>query len=408
MNKVLFYFFCFLIPFENTVLGLLGGAFTKSAGIIFIPYFTVLLALFFIRNPRSYEIRFISVYFVFCVYSFCTYFLYIQYDQFFVFDRGLRFLLLSLPPCIIFLYALRQDLDVIKYGVFICFSVVIFSYVINVVAPDIINSKSIIQSTAAFSSDRYRGFTLEASTFGFQLVLSSLLVLIYIKKNPLYFPILIAACISTTSKGALICLLISCSCYYFIGNKSKLKYPLLIFSLIIGYFIFIEFLLPSFANDIAKYTTVTTRGSVMLLSIVTMFHNPLGTGFFGYLPAFYSYGEETISLYVLLSPFNNNFSEVINYFIVGETESVGTKSFLFDWIIFMGLPFFIGYLYINYFMLINFYRSSLFIEFITTLFLFLSLSAFVPIETRYIAPFAYAILFSRIIFKGKGKGNVQH
>ena len=395
-NKYILFLFCLLIPFENSFLGDYGGAFTKSLAFLILPIMLLFIVIGFSRGIYQQQLVVIKIFCVFFIYSLLMSFNFLGFDAYFVYDRGLRFFLISTPPVIIILFLLHFDEQHLKSGVIVCFSIVLFSYFLNLIFPDFINGRSFLQNSEALSSHRLRGFTLEASTFGFQLVLSTLLFSFYIKRNKFILPILVLLSISTTSKGSLICLLLSIACYMFVVNKNKSKFFLIPVSIIVFYYIFNVFVLPSLMNDMENYTTVVTRGSVMFLSLLSVFNYPLGAGYFGYLPVFYTLGGDAVNLFSFFFPDHTNFSEIDSYLVPYTTESVGAKSFLFDWVIFMGLPFIYFFIKFNFYLLRMFYSLQMQVEFIATCFLFLSLCFYVPFETRYIAPFAYVVLFSRI------------
>lgn len=398
LRNIPFYLLCFMIPFENTALASIGGVFTAPLAILLIPFF--LIYIVFSINKLSGSSYFIIKYlFLFTAYSLAMLYFYSdKYDLYFLTDRGFRFLLLAIPPIAIFIIVTMQTKEVMKKGIFIIFSIVVTSFIINLVAPNIVNSPSFIQNTPALSIDRMRGFTLEASTFGFQFVLISLMFLAIAKFKPIFFfPLIVIACLLITSKGTIIVFLIAIGTTYVIFSPLHPGLKIFLSTLMgIAIFLILElFLQDAFMRDIEKYNSIATRSTVILTSLTTMISTPLGSGFFGFLPSVYENGHIAVNIMDSLFPSMLNFSEFTTYLVVGATDGISTKSFFFDWLIFGGLPFL--YFYVKYISRLfkSFYIDKNRIEVSTLLFLVLSTMFFIPIEAHYIAPFALGFLYNQ-------------
>ena len=400
--KYVFYLLCLLIPFENTALRSLAGVFTAPGAILIIPILLLSAALNF-KKINIYEQKFMFVLAYYIIYSLIISLLFsIDYNYYFVLDRGVRFFLLVAPTVVVFFTVIRQTETTLNTGVMLITAVSVLSLLINLVAPDIVNNQSFIQYSSALSPHRMRGFTLEASTFGFQIIVVMLLLFIVIKlKMIVAIPILILIASITVSKGTLLCLVLSCFVYMALSIRSGIKYVIFLSSLIVLPFIFSDSVYSLFASDIENYSSVATRGTMLFTSIVILFKYPLGAGFFGYLPAIYENGFNAIELYQAVFPVKLNFHEVLTYFVVGATEGVSTKTFFFDWVIFAGLPFVVAFMCFNRFLYKSFYTQKQHLEIICLFFLNFSLMTYMPLEGRYIAPFAFAFLF----FKAKSKTN---
>ena len=392
--KFIFFLLCLLIPFENTSLRSIAGVFTAPGAILIIPVF-LLCAVANFKQINLFEKKVLLYSFLFFVYSLLVSLTFsVRYDYLFVLDRGIRFLLLIMPSIVVFLVVLRQKEDTINVGVLLIGFVCGLSLVINLIAPDIVNTQSFIQYSNALSPHRMRGFTLEASTFGFQIIVVMLLCFIVFGiKLTFAIPFLIIVASLTVSKGTLGCLLLSLLLYLFFLVKSPAKYFFGILILTALPIIFSDNIYSMFASDIENYSSVATRGTMLVTSILILLKYPFGAGFFGYLPSIYENGLSGISIYQRIFPVKLNFHEVLNYFVAGATEGISTKTFFFDWIIFAGFPFVIMFVMFHAFVIKRLSAHKKHLEIVCLLFLSTSLMTFVPLEGRYIAPFAYGFLF---------------
>ncbi|ODS04955.1 hypothetical protein [Vibrio scophthalmi] len=398
MQKAVFLFFCLLIPFENTALASIGGVFTAPLGITMIPLLALQVALSY-RSLSETEFNTVKLLFGFFVYSFLLLtFFYGDYNKTFLFDRGLRFLLLIIPPVIVFLTVIRQDEKTIYQGLLVIAGVVIFAFLLNLAARGFINSSSFFHQNYALSPHRMRGFTFEASTFGFQFSLVLLMVAAIFRINLFVItPIIVASVLLITSKGTLICFLMTIFITFVTFSRINAFHKLLAsLILLFGITVFVStFLGGSIVNDVERYTSVATRGTAVMTAIISLIYNPIGSGFFGYLPSMYEYGVHAVSFVDGLAPGLLNFSEFSKYLVVGETKSVSTKSFFFDWVIFGGI--FFVYVYVKYIgRLFKFFvKHRMQYDFAVLLFLVLSSAFFMTIDARYIAPFALAFVYVR-------------
>lgn len=395
-QKYLFYLFCFLIPFENTALATIGGVFTAPGGFLLLPFFCV-IATFQINKINILEKRLLIILSLFLMFSLLMSFYFLNdYSPSFVLDRGVRFFLLIMPSMMVFTICLRQDYETLKKGVLIIVSIAIFSLLLSLSFSGVVNSKSLIQYSTALSPHRLRGFTLEASTFGFQIV-TSLLLLAIVKKLPRasYIPLLFIITTASTSKGALICFVLSVLLYIYFRLHYSLKLLIGFLVPFVFMLIFNDYIFPLFENDIENYGTVATRGTMLFTSFIILFKYPLGVGFFGYLPAIYNNGLQGIELFQHVYPEYLNFSEVLTYFHSGEVKGVSTKTFFFDWAIFAGWPFVFAFIYFNASLIRFFVKKNASADATLLIFIVISICTYVPIDGRYIVPFAYTFLLYR-------------
>ncbi len=405
MRNFLFYLLCAFIPFENTALAMLGGVFTAPLGIVLMP-FIIMSIVMNTKLISALDIKILKSFFIFSLYSLSVLVIfYDDYDMIFLFDRGIRFMLLIIPHIAIFIYSTRQTNDTLIKGVFIMFCIILLSFILNLTIPNVVNNTSIVQHTSAFSPDRLRGFTLEASTFGFQFVLV-ILMMLSIKKNIsiikdvptiLIYGLIVICCIAITSRGTLICFLLTAFLTYVVLSKSSFVIKAIGGSIlaVIAYVIFDAFLLNSFISDIEKYNSIATRSSVLLTSVISLLTNPFGYGFFGFLPAMYENGLVAIDVMDAAFPSLFNFNEFALYLRKGETLGVSTKSFFFDWLIFAGLPFLWLYLKSLRYFTKQFIKEHSEADFSVFVFLIVCTMFFIPIEVRYIASFCLAFLYCK-------------
>ncbi|WP_243641863.1 hypothetical protein [Vibrio sinensis] len=411
MDKALFILLCVFIPFENTMLASIGGIFTAPMGIILIPLLGLKILLQYQTLSKT-EFHAVKLLFAFFAYSFVLLSLfYAHYDKAFLIDRGMRFFVMVIPLIIVFLTVIKIDEKRLYQGVALIAAIVIFSFVANLVARGFINGTSPIHYNSAHAPHRMRGFTLEASTFGFQFVLAGLLLAAVYRINLLLLSVFMIACITLiTSKGTLVSFLITVVMTFAVFSRINLLHKVIGIAVlaISGSIVVSTIIGPSIVNDLENYTSIATRSTAIMTSVFSLIHRPLGAGLFGFLPAMYEYGVDALNFVDRLFPRLLNFKEFASYLVVGETKSVSTKSFFFDWVIFGGL--FFLYFYIKYVgRLFRFFiKNRMPYDFAILLFLVLCTSFFMSIEARYIAPFALGFLFVRYrIVDNKNSSSVK-
>ncbi|WP_107851131.1 hypothetical protein [Oceanimonas marisflavi] len=395
MYKAVFYIICIFIVFENTSLSRYGGVFTAPLAITLLPL-VVLLWIIKIKRITALEKRLLLFFFLSFLMSLFFIFVYYNHEAFgFLVDRGWRFFILASASLVFLLYFLLFDYNTLWNGVLLSSVVIVFVLFLNLVAPDFFNSTSFIQGTQALSPHRMRGATLEASTFGFQVGVAGIVLSRYFAvPKLLMFSLLSFLILLTTSKGGLI----TFSLAFFISLLSsnvinrRCKALLVSLSIFVIPFIFITFVLPALQSDIDKYSSVATRMTMIFMSIYTLFTAPLGVGYFGYLPSIYMNGESVVGFIDSLYPGVFNFSEVKSYFIFGAVKGVSTKSFVFDWMMYFGVPFCFLFCrvllwYVRRLKKGDFHFLCLF------WFVVLSITFYLPIDQRFIVPLVFAMLY---------------
>jgi hypothetical protein len=151
-----------------------------------------------------------------------------------------------------------------------------------------------------------------------------------------------------------------------------------------------------FATDIQKYTSVATRSTISLTAIVSLFHYPIGAGYFGFLPSIYNCGPIAMDILDYLFPNTFNYSEVMKYFVVGQVKGVGTKTFLMDWLIIGGMVFLFFYIKAIRYFLNKLNQKKDFYLYVMFLFVVVSTSFYIPADGHYIAPLVVAYLMKSL------------
>lgn len=402
IKKVVFYLLCLLAPFENSSLASIGGVFTAPLAIVLLPFMLILIAFEFRRLP-AVDVKVIKFFFLTLGLSFFSLVFFLDFDTFFLIDRGSRFILIVIPTFTVFLFTMRQSPQTINTGCLIIFTVVVVSYAINLIVPSIVNNPSFLQYNAAFSPHRMRGFTLEASTFAFQFVLACLLFARIKKVRPIYSFIAISfLTFLTTSKGGALGFIFAFSLAYIIclfRVSTKVKYLSSALLLPVVLLASQDSIAAMFASDIEKYTSVATRTTISLTAIVSLFHYPIGAGFFGFLPSIYNCGPIAMGILDSLFPNTFNYSEVMKYFVVGQVKGVGTKTFFMDWLIIGGMVFLYFYVKSVRYILKELNRNKDFYLYTIFLFVIVSTSFYIPADGHYIVPITIAYILKEVVKK---------
>lgn len=407
MHLKLLYTLSFFLIFENTSLSKYAGVFSASLAMLLLP---IAISFLMMTNKKLgiIEKKIFFIYVVLFLYS-VVIFVFNYHDNLrmgFLVDRGLRFALLALPSLIFFIFFLSFSRQQLENALLIFSICIVLIYILNLIIPSLFNNASFFQGSYAHSPHRMRGFTLEASTFGFQVGIAAIFLARQLEVNRmLAFMAICLAIFITTSKGGLI----TFSLAFFIGillDKKTVKSTkslLLLSFLVLSPVLYLEVLQPAFASDIEKYNSSATRSTMILVSIFSLFENPFGVGFFGYLPSIYENGKEVIQSIEAVMPNVFDYKEVSTYLYFGAVKGVSTKSFIFDWLIYFGLIF----LYFLY-KVVSWYISKLskfdFYFLVMFLFILMSITFYLPIDGRFIVPLVLAFLYKSVNHKDNGYG----
>jgi hypothetical protein len=88
-------------------------------------------------------------------------------------------------------------------------------------------------------------------------------------------------------------------------------------------------------SDVELFTSVATRMGMGLTAAMTILHNPVGVGFYGFYPAFAAYGTAAADIVSTQTQLATRELETI----VGDLVMVSSKSTLLDYVMVFGLPF---------------------------------------------------------------------
>lgn len=338
MGKALLYLSSIFLVFENTSLSSIGGAFTAPLVISLLPLILLYLA-FNYKQITAHGWQPILFILVTALYSLGYSLFYAEdADLAFLLDRGARLFLLNFSSFIFFTFFLCFDYSELKNASKIASLLIVAVFLLNLVSPDTVNSQSFLQGSEAFSPDRMRGYTLEASTFGFQIVTALMLLMIVFNVSFIAATMtVIFVLLFVSSKGALLTFLLALALGKFVITESGRNKTLV---LVLGSLVFVVgsyyLILDAFVLDIEKYNSSSTRSVMIFTAVYSAILSPLGVGFTGYFDQIYNLGPIVIDFIDSLFPNALNFEEVAVYFVRGNVQSVSTKTFFFDWVIYFG------------------------------------------------------------------------
>lgn len=380
----LIYIIILTLPFENTAfqasfLGVYGAP---------LSVFPILMLFIFkiFKNELSKSFFMISIYSV--LIFIISFFIFNDFDYSIVLNQSLKNLILYLTWIFTFYFFLKTD-KVSNFSISCLSILMILIIFFNLFFNDFLQAINFLNYVEIRNS-KLRGFSTEGSTYGF-LIICVFTLYAWVNKINIFIFIsfLVFALLLVSSKGAIFSFLLSyfiCCLMFFKRNLLKTVFMFLsfIFSFIYLYSVLIEQLF----LDIEDYTSFSTRFTLFLLGFNSVAISPLGWGFSGYYPYFYIYGDEIISY---ISSFNLNFSEVKDYFVVGQTKSVSTKSFFLDSLIVYGLPFIIIYFYLIFRGLKYSLQEGDFYRALSINFILISLLFYIPGYGTYISAVALGL-----------------
>jgi hypothetical protein len=264
---------------------------------------------------------------------------------------------------------------------------------------------------------RVRLLTSESSTTGSIIVVyASILVYLarYLSKFAKTLSIMYASgfflfyLFVTGSKGFLIVSLLTLvvTMIKFLDFRKKKNFILLISAILAMYFFIAYFstgMVNSFSNDIENYTSSYTRMGTIIISLATVYHNPLGVGTGAYVMYFDKYVNDSINLmshfyYNTFGISQINAGELLQY--SGTDENLGVKSGFFQWVMFGGIFSVLFFFLLAKNLIIKVKSSS--ILFLALIFILLSL-LFVALEIKY----EVWLLFAFISFF-MGQNEINH
>lgn len=399
IEYLLVFLFIILLPFENSFLqesflGLYGAS---------LSVFPLLLLFLYSVLFNKIEKEF----FYLLLYSFLTFFVSLivfynlGYNEDIILIQPLKNILLYLTWFYAFFYFKNlKRIKFLKIPIKILIYILLAIIFLTIFFTEYVNNMPIL-SYGDIRNAKFRGFSLESSTFGFLIVSSFLLYILYYgKRIVLYIPFLVFILFILQSKGGLLSLLLTfLICSLILFKKNLLKNIFYIILFLSFYLITVSYIGEWFTSDIESYTSFATRLTLIVFGLCSVFISPIGWGFSGYYPYFYINLDNIVNYIQAISPISLNFSEVLEYSIVGNFKSVGTKSFIFDCMIVYGFPFIlILFIYlkniISYILAINDYNRLFLLIFILLALLFYN-SSF----GMYIGAFALGLVFNKNLGK---------
>lgn len=388
LKTPLFFLFCLLMLFEDTIFNSLGGALTSNAAFFLMPLvFSVELVVL----RKRWSADFLRVCFGVTLFSLVIMAFFYSYELVFLLNRGGRQLILFFVFIFVFFYCKSIGLEKLSAGAKILFLVSFFALITNFLFPAYLSSQSIFHSAEYISSARLRGFSSEASNFGFQIVVCTLLLgVINRKYDFIFFILAIIFSFLSSSKGSLITLILAFSLVFLSGRISVKVLCVFFLVLFGGGFLLINYVLPTIYMDMEEYTSIATRSTMILVAIYSMYSHPVGGGFFGYLPVIYEAGPKIVQFLSSVFPIPLNFSEVNDYFVVGAFDSVGTKSLVFDLVITFGWLFAIPFFYFVFKVTRAFVKAKEKMCAILFVFVVISLSTYISNYSCYLIPYVFS------------------
>jgi len=234
------------------------------------------------------------------------------------------------------------------------------------------NAIPLLQVTPSLSG-RPHGFSTEASTLSVQIVASGMLTAHFLRKPWQKWCIGIVTCallIFSSSKGGFISLLLCVVVLGIARTRSSLT------AKIVGAVVFIPIIyfgsvliLASFGSviDANQTSTIATRLSMPVYAMITVFHNPFGVGFTGFLPSIPRYLPTAMRFVQSLFPFPLFFNEVQEYLYPPQTDA-DCKTLFFDLLVFFGIPFAVVFFTFIKRLLVRLYRCRCYWLFVGVLF----------------------------------------
>jgi O-antigen ligase/polysaccharide polymerase Wzy-like membrane protein len=205
------------------------------------------------------------------------------------------------------------------------------------------NAVPLLQSTPSLTG-RPNGFSTESSTLSVQTVCTGTLTVHFLSKIWQKVGIGLLTCVLlvySQSKGGLISLMLCITILAIIKTRSSLTIKIIAaFIVIPALYLGSLFLVSMFGSIIAENQTssIATRLSMAIFSMITVAHNPLGIGFTGLLPAIREYLPRSMDLVQSWFPIPLAFVEVKSY-LVPPYRDADCKTFFFNYFVFFGFPF---------------------------------------------------------------------
>jgi hypothetical protein len=238
----------------------------------------------------------------------------------------------------------------LRRSTYMAFAIVIFGVVLcdlHVPGLAAIGSSTLFHITVSYDVDRWRGFSMEPSTFS-ATVVSLGLASAYFATNKLlrrsFIVLTLCLLLASQSKGGLLVLAISAFVILFLKRPSALRMTIyfLVCLLLGGAMAMLSFRHINGAEVFDTTATLATRSSLAVWALIVMAHHPLGVGFSGFYEAITIYLPSAMDFVSRVSPIPLNFIE-INPYVSSTDVPLDAKCFLFEYLASFGIPFLIAY-----------------------------------------------------------------
>ncbi|PJG83507.1 hypothetical protein [Caviibacterium pharyngocola] len=336
------------IPFQNFILN------QSSLGIfgtnLSMPIFYLLFSYYTIKNIKKLKVNKSQVFFI--GYILLITLLFLLFSDFQVKGvnlviKAINNMLIYSQPFIVFYIFNKffKEREYILISIKVCFFIFIFLLSILILTKlNILNLDDIaIFNGIPNHNMRPRLFSMESShavtvfiTFGMISLLGSESK---IYRIVIYIMLCLGIFLLQSKSGILLFFIIS----IFLFNKLKFQVKLIL--VLFMSILFYQYMQENFSlyfNNILlgfeEYTSFTTRTTLILAGILSLFIYPLGTGFGAYISLFDNSIQNSMelmnSIFIIIGLIPN-FSEVETYLI--EANNYSTKSLFFDFIMYFGV-----------------------------------------------------------------------
>jgi len=202
---------------------------------------------------------------------------------------------------------------------------------------------------------------------------------------------IIYGCILLGSKGGLLTLLfLGILGLKYIRWQSKILFVSIgIIAIVISFSHIINYMI-NVGYNLEKYSSLTTRLTMILAAIISLFHNPIGSGFGSYLIFFDSNiieAKKVVEMILNYFGIIPIFYEVNTYLY--SAKNYATKSMLFNLIMFFGWFGLIIFVYLHYKIYKKIGRNTA----LRLLFLFLLIEHIFFVDSLYLYNFWFAFAF---------------
>lgn len=294
-----------------------------------------------------------------------------------------------------------SDKGVVRAGVYAALVLVIAGFLFGNSNP--LNLPNVVENGVlhftALPDERPRGLASEPSEFSITAVIVGLLAIHVTRSRTrkiLLAVLTVGLLIASGSKGGILTLFICVVALGVMRWHSRWYQVVVLLLAVLPLGMFLIWLLPTLFPDevLAMSGTIPTRFSMILCSLMTVRHNPLGVGFTGFLPAVARYLPGAMSTLASVSPFPLDYSEVSGY--LTSADMVSTKTFFFDQLMRFGIPFalvFFAFIYRLIKRLASEKQTTLLIGILTAV---IGITAYVPGTGSFAIPIVFGIALSEV------------